>query len=250
MANVLNHGEIVRDKQIRQVELLLEIHQQVDDLGLHRHVERRHGLVADDEPGLHRQGARDPQALALAAREFERILDHLVGAQPDALEQTCHALACLRGTHGFVVAQRLGDDFGGTDARVQRRVGILEDGLQLAANRPQFGLRQVVNWPAVPEDFAGGRILQAQDQLAGGRFAAARFADQPERFALGNREAHAIDGTHQLATAQPAMLGWEMLAQAPDLEQCGGNVRRCRHARLPSSTVAIGWLIGCQHAAK
>ena len=41
--------EIVRDEQVGQLQSLLEIHQQVDDLRLHRHVQRRDRFVGDDE---------------------------------------------------------------------------------------------------------------------------------------------------------------------------------------------------------
>ena len=49
MADVLDHRQVVRDEQVGQAELVLQVHQQVDDLRLHRHVERRHRLVADDQ---------------------------------------------------------------------------------------------------------------------------------------------------------------------------------------------------------
>ena len=51
----------------------LQLSQQVEDLRLHRDVERRGRLVADDQLRLHRQRARDGDALALAAGELVRI---------------------------------------------------------------------------------------------------------------------------------------------------------------------------------
>ena len=41
--------QIVRDEQIGQLQLLLQVHQQIDDLRLHRHVERRDRFVEDQE---------------------------------------------------------------------------------------------------------------------------------------------------------------------------------------------------------
>jgi hypothetical protein len=69
MADVFHHREIVRDEQIRHAPLLLQIAQQIDDLRLHRNVQRAHRLVADDQFRFHRQRARDADALALAAAE-------------------------------------------------------------------------------------------------------------------------------------------------------------------------------------
>ena len=71
--DVADHGEVVRDEQIGKPEPLLQILQQVDDLALDRHVERRHGLVADDERRLHCQRARNADSLALAAGKLMRI---------------------------------------------------------------------------------------------------------------------------------------------------------------------------------
>ena len=92
---MLDHGEVVGDEQIGEPELVLQVHQQVDDLRLDRHVERRHRLVADDQFGIERQRAGDADALALAAGEFVRIGVHGLGPQPDALEQSGDALAAL-----------------------------------------------------------------------------------------------------------------------------------------------------------
>ena len=47
---------------------------------------------------------------------------------------------------------------------------------------------------AVEHDRPGGRLDEAQDQPPDGRLAAARLADQPERLAAPDLEAHAVDG--------------------------------------------------------
>ena len=51
VADVLDHAEVVRDEDVAQLELLAQVFQQVDDLGLDGHVQRAHGFVADDELG-------------------------------------------------------------------------------------------------------------------------------------------------------------------------------------------------------
>src|SRR5215469_2296191 len=65
IADVLDDREVVGDKQIGQFELVLQIHQQVEDLGLDRHVERRYRLVADDQLRAQGEGAGDPDTLPL-----------------------------------------------------------------------------------------------------------------------------------------------------------------------------------------
>src|SRR5215467_2561617 len=72
IADVPYHRQIVGDEQVRQVELLLELLQQVDDLGLDGHVQRRHRLVTHNKLGVDGQGAGHPDALPLPAAEFMR----------------------------------------------------------------------------------------------------------------------------------------------------------------------------------
>ena len=62
---MLDDGDVVGNEEIGEAELALQIAEQVDDLRLHRDVERRNRLVADDEPGIERQCAGDADALAL-----------------------------------------------------------------------------------------------------------------------------------------------------------------------------------------
>ena len=95
-ADVLDDRQIVGDEEIGEAELLLQVLQQIDDLGLDRHVERRDRLVADDQLGLDRERARDADALALAAGELVRIAAHVIGLQADGLEQLDDALLELR----------------------------------------------------------------------------------------------------------------------------------------------------------
>ena len=64
--------QVVADEQVAEAALALEPAQEVDDLRLHREVERRGRLVEQDELRLERDGAGDRDALALAAGEFVR----------------------------------------------------------------------------------------------------------------------------------------------------------------------------------
>src|SRR3990172_4847641 len=85
-------------------------------------------------------------------------------------------------------ARGLGDDAGGAQARVERRVRILEHCLQLAADRAHRRASERVDALPAPLDRAGGGIDEPPDRLAGSRLAAARLADEAEGLACGNRE--------------------------------------------------------------
>src|SRR3954463_10001294 len=82
-----NDGEIVRDEQIGEAVLALQVDQQIDYLGLDRDIERRYRLPAYDQARPERQRARDADALALAAGELVRIVVDLIRPEPDLFEQ-------------------------------------------------------------------------------------------------------------------------------------------------------------------
>ena len=54
--------------------LLLQLAQQVEDLRLRRHVERRRRLVGDEQARIARERHRDHRPLAQAAAQLERVL--------------------------------------------------------------------------------------------------------------------------------------------------------------------------------
>ena len=62
---MLNHREVVGDKQAGQFQLVLQVHQRIDDLGLDRDIEPRHRLVADDQLRVQCERAGNADALAL-----------------------------------------------------------------------------------------------------------------------------------------------------------------------------------------
>ena len=72
VGDVLDDRQVVGDEDQRHAELALEVADEVQDLGLDEHVERRDRLVGDDQVGPERQGRRDRDPLALPARELVR----------------------------------------------------------------------------------------------------------------------------------------------------------------------------------
>jgi hypothetical protein len=135
------------------------------------------------------------------------------------LEELRRAIPHFRRGQRFVVADRFGHDVGRADARVEGRVGVLEHRLELAAHRTHLGPIELIDAPAAPEDVTLGRILQPQDELSGGGFAAAGFAHQPERLALPYPEAHSVDRAHFRSVRQQPRLSREKLAQSQNFEQ-------------------------------
>ena len=69
-----DHRQLVCDEDHGEAELLLQILEQVQQLRLHRYVQRAHGLIGDEYLGSDRKGACDSHALALPAAQLARVL--------------------------------------------------------------------------------------------------------------------------------------------------------------------------------
>src|SRR3546814_2057517 len=69
-----NHPHIVGDDDHAYLLLFAQGAQQIKYLCLYRYIERRGGLVSDDDLGLTAQGQCNHDALAHAARELVRVL--------------------------------------------------------------------------------------------------------------------------------------------------------------------------------
>ena len=67
IADMPNHGKIVGDKEISQVELLLQLLQQIYHLRLDRNIQRRNRLITNNEGRLQSQSTCHANTLALTA---------------------------------------------------------------------------------------------------------------------------------------------------------------------------------------
>ncbi len=231
-----HHRQVVRDEQVGQAALALQVLHDVEHLRLHAHVQCRGGLVAHQELRLGRQGPGDGNALPLPAGELVRVLHHVQRRQADRLEQFAHPLFQL-GAVGddAVFLERLAHDVFHDPARVQAGVGILEDHLdapaQLAALR---GLERGVGVLAVEGEAAARGLVQAHQQPGDGALAAAGLADQRQGLALLDVETDPVHGMQQLArpplddAVQPGHGYVEDLGQVARLHQ-RSNGPRARH---------------------
>ena len=126
---------VVRDEEDAHAGFFLKRADEREDFGLHRHVERRGGLVGDDELRAARKRHGDHDALAHAAREHVGIT---FGA-----ERRIGDLHPLEKRHGFgadafgivhtVLAERLGDLFAHRHDGIERTHRFLEDHRHVAA---------------------------------------------------------------------------------------------------------------------
>ena len=196
-ADVPHQPQVVGDEQVGQREARLQVDEQVDDLRLDRHVERRHRLVGDDQRRVERERAGQADALPLAAAELVRVAPPQLGIEADVREQLGDPRRALGLRADAVDDQRLLDDRLDAHPRVERRVRILEDHLHVPPRLAQRARGRAPSTSSpLKRDLARRRLDQAEDAAPGRRLAAARLADQAERLALLDRERHAIDRPH------------------------------------------------------
>lgn len=179
-ADLAHHAQVVGDDDVRDAGLLPQFAQQIEDLGLHGHVEGRGGLVAHQQVGFRGQGAGDADALALSAGELCGPSFECRGRQPYSVEQFGGAAAPFGLVPHARDAQGFGHDLQGGQVRGEGSVGILEDHLDAAPLRPKAPLGQRGEVGAVQHDPPGGGLEQPYDRAGDGRLAAARLADDGE----------------------------------------------------------------------
>ena len=97
LADMADDGQVVRNKNQCEPELLLQVAQEVDDLGLDRHVKGRDRLVTDDDARAQDQGAclKD-----LKRREGPISTVRSKATQTSVMPQFCPIRWCRSGTDG------------------------------------------------------------------------------------------------------------------------------------------------------
>ncbi len=241
-----DHVQVVADEQIAHAERGLELREQLEDGDLHRDVERCGRLVEHQQRGPRADGARDPDARALAARQ-------LMGKPPEQLErQTAQGgrlldlLAQRRAAQAEQPAQRVGDRVRRGEARVDALAGVLEHDLDARA----------VGVAREPPGLEERQLAAAEADRAVARVEQARLADQPDRLAARDREADVVDRPYlrRLGAPEPRPpADREAPRQLGEIEQdraLGGRGRR--HAGFQQATTCAGassrHAIGSSHA--
>ena len=150
--------QVVRDEEVGEAALLLQLVQQVQDLRLHRDVERAGRLVEHDQVRVERQRAGDRDALPLPAGELVRVAVEVLPAEPDLLQQLDHAFGQVGAGRLAIDAERPADDVDDEMARIERGERILEHDLAVAPELPPGVAADPVDAPA-PSIAASARAL-------------------------------------------------------------------------------------------
>ena len=198
-----DHAEVVGDEHDGGPVVVLQPCEQVEQLGLHRHVEGGGRFVGDQQLRPQGQRHRQHHPLAHAARELVRIVVDPAGGvdEPDLLEQRDRSLLGLGAADPLVGADRLDDLAPDAVLRVQARQRVLEHHRDLGAAHAAHRLGpETEQVGAVEAHLAGDRGVgeESQDGLRGDGLARAGLADDAHRLAGSDVErdaAHGLDVT-------------------------------------------------------
>jgi hypothetical protein len=226
---VPDDGDVMRDEQVGNVEILLQVTEQVEHLSLDRDVQGAHRFVADDQTRGHHQRASDGDPLTLSAREARREPARGLPWETYLLEHRPGALCPLLPRGRNVGTQHLSERLADPSRRVERAVRVLEDHLQLCAKGSPPCRIGVSDVAPVESDVTGRDGGAAEDRAADGRLARAGLADQTERLTYADRQAHPVHG-HQ---RWPATSDWVLNPDAAKREQ--RLLIRDRHRSISAS---------------
>ncbi len=157
--------------------LRLKAAEQFHDDRLHRDVQGRGHLVADQQVGLDDQGTGDSDALALSAGQLVRIPGEEVTAERHIRQRPGSALRPLPVRQPQVLLQRLRNDLADGLAWIERRIGILEDVLHPPQDLPRPDTGTGRQRCALERDVAGPVAVQADDAAGERGLSRAGFAD-------------------------------------------------------------------------
>ena len=215
-------------------EVAHQARQQVEDLGLHHHVEGGGGLVGHDQLRRARKCHRDHHPLLLAAGELVRVGPPTRRGQPDLLQQATDASVDVGvGRPGLVHPDRLGDLFVDPLDRVERVQRALEhDGRAGPAQRAEVTPAHGQDILPVHRDAAadlGVLGLQAQDRSGHRALATAGLPRQSDDLPRADGQVDAADG------GQRAIVRAVGDGEAFEAEQVGHRRAFSRGLKISSS---------------
>ena len=174
IGEVGDDAHVVGDEHDGRAELVAAGAQQLEDLGLHGHVEGRGRLVGDDQPRVEHERHRDDHALLLAARELVRVVvDARLGIGDADLSQDLDRARLRLGVAQLLVSLKaFGDLEPDREHRIEGGGCLLEHHRGIA---PAHAAQVVV---ARVHDVGLGAVAAAHDDGAGERGGLGQEAQQ------------------------------------------------------------------------
>ena len=172
------------------MKLVLQPHEEVDDLSLDRNIQGRSWLIEDDEGGIGGQRPGDGYHLLLAPAQHLGVLVHIIRRQLHHLQQLDDLLRPI--LIPAVNLKRQLQDLSDTPPGIQRRTWILEDNLYLFLEShwpPLVSLEQVLP----PKAYAAcGWPVHTDSRVSDGALTGTGFPDQAKSLSLSYGKGDAV----------------------------------------------------------
>ena len=131
VGDVANYADIMTDEQAGQIELVAQLHENVEDLRLNGNVQRSDGFVAYQYAGRHGQSPGYTYALTLASGKLVRITAFVAGIKPDLKQQLVNEFVQMFGRDQLMYQRRVTYYVSDAHTGIERGKGILKNHLQL-----------------------------------------------------------------------------------------------------------------------
>ena len=180
-----NHGEIMSNKQVSNTEARLQIHQEIDDLRLDRHVECGDGLVANDGSGSTASARAIPMRWSWPPESCRGTRACADAGKPTS-SRSCRtrAVPCCAARE-TMDREWLGQDLTDRLSWVETGKRILEDHLKSGPQTPQGFPLPRSEILTVKEDLSSGHRLRPHYRTTRGGLARARLPTPPRRALRG-----------------------------------------------------------------
>ena len=199
----LGRVRVVRHHDDGLAVVAVERLQQVENLVAGLAIEIARGLVAQQQRRIGDDGARDADALLLAAGELTRIVLGAIG-QPDDFQRDARPLSPLRLRQLRQQQRQLDVPLGRQHG--QEVVELEDEADVLRAPLRELTAAQRAHWHAVHFDRASRRRIEAADQIEQRRFARPRRAHEREEIAFRDFEVDAFEHVDALAAAREVLV--------------------------------------------
>ena len=235
VAERADQAQVVADEDQPHAAIRHEVVEDPEHVHLHRHVERRGGLVGDQQIGFGGQHHRDHRALAHPARQLVRVGAHDARGVGDAhgLERGERPALRLRAP-AAVQPHRLDDLAPDRHDGVQRELRVLHDHRQAGAAQPPPRARRRVSKidPVELEAVGGGgagRRGQPEQRPPGLGFPRPALADDAEPLApeLEADAAHDLHGSSARREGHAQVLDGEERPRRSGVAGAGARAQRC-----------------------
>ena len=131
VAEILDDGQVVCDKQNGKPKVVAQVVKQVDHLCLNGHVQRRNRFVGDNQFRIENYRSRNADTLTLTAAEFVGVTSCVFRHQPDKVKHLVHLFVDVLFVLNTTNNKPFGNDFPYRHTRIKRSDGILENHLHL-----------------------------------------------------------------------------------------------------------------------